>query len=529
MPQDNRNDNKSAVGNAGSNACHRRNTMSVSRRCLLASLGAAPIAALLPRRAFAAYPDRAIHLIVPFAAGGNADIVGRLVGEVMSQALKQPVVVENRAGAGGGIGADYVAKATPDGYTLLVGSNGPLTVNPFVQAHLGYDPLKDFASVALTSYVPHALILSNTVAAKSIADLVTLSKTAPLSIATSGVGSASHMTLERFKAATGAAVTHVPYRGGGALLPDLLSGSVQGAMTELSTALPMHQGGQAHIMAVAAAQRSRLAPDIPTFDESGVKGLFGAELHRGAGAGQDPAGHCRDLAEGGGEGARRRHRRRAPGRPGLGDREARADDAAGLRRVHPHGLREHARGREGRGHCAELRARPSPAWRDSGMRGGRSRRSLHSSGLRVASGSALAERLPHPVGGRHDARSDHELGAHEDHRARPPHHPTVGFDEIADLDRVDEVHVELHGRLGLALVGVPAGHAHRAVREGHQHAALDDAAAVVVLGLGHEGIAKAVAEWSRPERADQADEALVAVWLPSGGRGIEGGRFVGND
>jgi tripartite-type tricarboxylate transporter receptor subunit TctC len=241
---------------------------------LLAGLGAAPIAAMLPRRALAAYPDRPVHLIVPFAAGGNADIVGRLVGDVMSQALRQPVVVENRAGAGGGIGAGMVARAEPDGYTLLVGSNGPLTVNPFVQANLGYDPLTDFAAVALTSYVPHALILSNKTEAKTIADAVALSKKAPLTIATSGIGSASHMTLERFKAATGADITHVPYRGGGALLSDLAGGSVNGAMTELSTALPMHKGGQAHLVAIAATHRSKLAPEVPTFDESGVKGFL---------------------------------------------------------------------------------------------------------------------------------------------------------------------------------------------------------------------------------------------------------------
>jgi tripartite-type tricarboxylate transporter receptor subunit TctC len=248
--------------------------MTVTRRTLLASLAAAPAAALMTRTAFAAFPERAIHLIVPFAAGGNADIVGRITGDVISKAVGQPVVVENRAGAGGSLGAGVVAHAAPDGYMLLVGSNGPLTVNPFVQANLGYDPLKDFAAVALTSYVPHAIILSNKVEAKNVADLVARSKTAPITIATSGVGSATHMTLERFKAATGADVTHVPYRGGGALLPDVMGGSVNGAMTELSTALPLHKAGQAHIVAIAAAQRSKLAPDIPTFEESGVKGFI---------------------------------------------------------------------------------------------------------------------------------------------------------------------------------------------------------------------------------------------------------------
>src|SRR5262249_26021900 len=159
-----------------------------------------------------------------------ADIVGRLIAHEIGTGLKATVVVDNRAGAGGGIGAKAVAKAEADGYTLLVGSNGPLTINPLVQANPGYDPANDFAPGALTSYVPHVLILANSTPAKSIAELVELSKQAPLNIATSGVGSATHMTLERFKAATGANITHVPYRSGGALMPDVMSGVIQGAM-----------------------------------------------------------------------------------------------------------------------------------------------------------------------------------------------------------------------------------------------------------------------------------------------------------
>jgi tripartite-type tricarboxylate transporter receptor subunit TctC len=246
--------------------------MNIPRRMFIAGLGSAPFLTLLAQRALAAFPDRPIHLIVPFAAGGNADIVGRITGDLVSKALGQPVVVENRGG-GGSIGAEFVAHAAPDGYTLLVGSNGPLTVDPLLHANLGYDPLKDFAAVALTSYVPHALILSNKIPAKTVTELIAQSKSAAVTIATSGIGSATHMTLERLKAATGANLTHVPYRGGGALMPDLISGNVDGALTEFSTALPMHQAGQAHIVAIAALHRSKLAPDIPTFDESGVKGF----------------------------------------------------------------------------------------------------------------------------------------------------------------------------------------------------------------------------------------------------------------
>ena len=234
--------------------------MPISRRTLIANFGLAPAAMLLPRTAFANYPDRPIRLIVPFAAGGNADIVGRLVGERISSALGQPVVVDNRGAAGGSLGAEAVARSAPDGHTLLVGSNGPLSVNPFVQAKLGYDPLKDFAPIALTSYVPHVIILNNNVKAKNITALIALSKKAQISIATSGIGSATHMTLERFKAAIGANLVHVPYRSGGALMPDLIGGRSGG-----------NDGGQAHIAAIAASNRSELAPDIPTFIESGVK------------------------------------------------------------------------------------------------------------------------------------------------------------------------------------------------------------------------------------------------------------------
>jgi tripartite-type tricarboxylate transporter receptor subunit TctC len=243
----------------------------MSRRNLLLAAGLTPVMAALPRTAFAAYPDHPIRLVVPFAAGGNADAVGRVVAEEMHQALGQPVVVDNRGGAGGSIGAEAVAKSPPDGYTLLVASNGPMTVNPFVQAKLGYDPLKDFAAVALTSYVPHCLALNPGVAAKTMPELVALSQDKPVNIATSGVGSAGHLTLERLKAATGAKLTNIPYKSGGALLPDLLSGTVQGAMTEFSIALPQHQAGKVRIIGVASAHRAKLAPDVPTFIEGGVK------------------------------------------------------------------------------------------------------------------------------------------------------------------------------------------------------------------------------------------------------------------
>jgi tripartite-type tricarboxylate transporter receptor subunit TctC len=248
--------------------------MIVSCRLVATALAALGALAVASQAGWAqGYPDRNIKLIVPFAAGGNADINGRVVADVVQRALGQPVVVENRAGAGGGVGAEYVVRAEPDGYTLLVGSNGPLTINPIINPNVSYDPLKDFAAVALVSYVPHVLVVSNKLGVKSIPELVALSKTRPINLATSGVGSATHMTLERFKHATGAQIAHVPYKSGGSLLPDVISGNVDGAMTELSTAGELHKGGEVRIVAVAGATRSKLAPDIPTFDEQGVKGF----------------------------------------------------------------------------------------------------------------------------------------------------------------------------------------------------------------------------------------------------------------
>ena len=246
----------------------------ISRRSLLTTIAAAPLVAL-PRAAFAAYPDHPIRLVVPFAAGGNADFAARVVSEPMQQTLGQPIVVEYRTGAGGSLGADQVAHAPADGYTLLTGSNGPLTVNPFVQAKLNYDPLKDFVAIGLANLAPHCIAVHESVAAKTLRELIEMSKTGVVNIGTSGAGSATHMTLARFNAATGANFTHVPYRGGGALVPDLLSGSITGAMTELSTALP-HLGGKVRVLGVASMQRSPKAPDAPTMIEQGVKDFTAA-------------------------------------------------------------------------------------------------------------------------------------------------------------------------------------------------------------------------------------------------------------
>ena len=184
--------------------------------------------------------------------------------------------------------------------------------------------------------MPHALILSNDVEAKTVSDFVAASKKTPMTIATSGVGSATHMTLERFKAATGANITHVPYRGGGALTPDLLGGSISGAMTEFSTALPMHNDKKAHIVAIAALHRSKLAPDIPTFDESGVKGFTAQSFIGILAPAKTPDAIVAQIQGRRREGPRQRFSgRRKAGRPRLRSRHARTDDGKRLRRLHP--------------------------------------------------------------------------------------------------------------------------------------------------------------------------------------------------
>ena len=208
---------------------------------------------------------------MPFAPGGNADIVGRIVGERISSALGQPVVVDNRGGAGGSIGAEAVAHATPDGYTLFVGSNGPLTVNPFVQAHLPYDPLKDFAPVALTSYVPHCIILNDKVEAKTLQR--------PDRAVEKAADQHGHQRRRQRNAHDARALQggdrrqHHAHSLQERRRADARSDGrrIQAAMTEFSTALPLHKAGKARIVAVASAQRSKLAPDVATFIEGGVK------------------------------------------------------------------------------------------------------------------------------------------------------------------------------------------------------------------------------------------------------------------
>jgi tripartite-type tricarboxylate transporter receptor subunit TctC len=245
--------------------------MNTTRRTLLQATVATCCMHLTGTALAAGYPDHPIKAVVPFSPGGNADLVGRVLGARMAQTLGQTLVIDNRAGAGGGIGAEAVAKSAPDGYTLLIGTNGPLTVNPVLQPKLRYDVFKDFAPVALAGAVPHALVVGTAVPAKTLPELLALARKKPVSIATAGIGSATHLTLERLNAQTGAKLEHIPYRGGNTPVSDLLGGTLEAVMMELSAALPLHQSGKARLLAVASMQRSRTAPDVHTFHEDGVK------------------------------------------------------------------------------------------------------------------------------------------------------------------------------------------------------------------------------------------------------------------
>ena len=245
----------------------------MSRRAFTLAGLVLPVAGMPDIAQAAGFPNKPLRFVVPFNSGGNVDSVGRLLAVAMAAQLHQPVVVENRAGAGGSLGAGAVSQGAADGYTVLVGSNRLLTINPFVQTKLVYRPLEDFAPIALAGTVPHALVANNDLSARTLQELVALSKQQPLGCATSGVGSATHLTLARFNAATGARIEHVPYRGGNSLVPDLLGGAVQLAVMELSTALPLHKTGKARILGMAGERRSFLSPDVPTFIEAGVAGF----------------------------------------------------------------------------------------------------------------------------------------------------------------------------------------------------------------------------------------------------------------
>jgi len=243
------------------------------------------------------YPDRPLRLIVPFPPGGGNDILGRAVGQRLTQVLGQQIVVDNRGGAGGALGATIAANATPDGYTLFLGSLGSLVLNPVLKKNLSYKPIRDFAPISLLATSPFILAVNPGVPAKSVLELVALAKKNPgkLNFASAGTGSSLHLVGEIFKHATGTDIVHVPYKGTGPALTDVIGGRVQLIFSTIAPALPHIRAGRLRALGVTTAKRAAVAPDVPTIAESGVKGFSVSNWQGILVPGKTPAAIVRKL------------------------------------------------------------------------------------------------------------------------------------------------------------------------------------------------------------------------------------------
>src|SRR6476661_1105651 len=242
-----------------------------ARTALICSFGI--LAALLgtPSGKAADYPTRPIKLVVPYAAGGPTDVLGRLVGEYLGRDLKQTVIVENKAGAQGAIGAEAVAHSEPDGYTLFVTAASIFVLNPMLYKKLPYDPVRDFRMLALVTDLPVVMEVHPSVPARTVAEFVAYAKQNPgkLNFGSAGTGGTIHLAGEMFKQMAGIEMTHVPYKGAGPALTDLLSGNIQVMFDTLGTALPPIKSGMLRALGVSSAQRIADLPDVPTMAESG--------------------------------------------------------------------------------------------------------------------------------------------------------------------------------------------------------------------------------------------------------------------
>lgn len=220
------------------------------------------------------FPTKAIRMIVPFPPGGPNDILGRVVAQKLTDQIGQQVVVDNRGGAGGIIGAELAARAAPDGYTLLLGGTASLSINPSLHRKLPYDPIKDFAPVSLVGTAPSILITHPSVPVKTVKQLIDLAKAKPghLNFASAGIGTPPHLAGELFKSMAGVDMVHVPYKGGGPALTDLLAGQVGIYFSGISSALPFVREGRLRGIAVTSARRTAVMPEMPTIAESGLPG-----------------------------------------------------------------------------------------------------------------------------------------------------------------------------------------------------------------------------------------------------------------
>jgi tripartite-type tricarboxylate transporter receptor subunit TctC len=229
----------------------------------------------------AEWPTKPVRIIVPFAAGGAADAVARIVGKRVGETLGQPIVVEDRGGGGGMIATDLVKNSDPDGYTLLLGQSGPISINPGIYAKLSYDPEKDFIPISMTTAYPYVLVVNPSLGVKTVAELVTLAKSKPgeLNYGTAGVGVSNHLCTELFDNKAGIRMTHVPYRGTSLAVADLIAGQVQVVFADPVSALSQVRAGTLIALAVTSKERSPVAPEVPTIAESGYPGFDAVAWH----------------------------------------------------------------------------------------------------------------------------------------------------------------------------------------------------------------------------------------------------------
>ncbi len=222
------------------------------------------------------YPVKPVRLIAPFPPGGTSDVVCRLVAQKLTDALGKQVIVENRPGAAGNIGHEAAAKSAPDGYTLLLTNGAAMITNQFLYKRTGFDPLNDFAPISLVASAGPVLVIHPSVPARSVKELIALAKAKPdrLSFGSGGVGTTSHVVGEVFKTATGVQIVHVPYKGGGLAVIDLVAGQIEMSFSDMVPAVPQVKAGRLRALAVTSEQRSHALPDVPTMAEAGVKETF---------------------------------------------------------------------------------------------------------------------------------------------------------------------------------------------------------------------------------------------------------------
>jgi len=244
---------------------------------------AATLAILTPHAAAAAdaYPARSIRFVVAFPPGGGTDIIARSIAQKLAERLAQQVLVDNRPGAGGNIGTDIVAKSAPDGYTMLMGSAGPLAINASLFASMPFDPVRDLAPVTLAASTPNVLVVHPSLKAATVKELIALARTRPgeINFASSGHGTPAHLAGELFNAMAGVKLMHVPYKGAAPALADLLGGQVQLMFSTMPPALPHVKDGKLRALAVTSLKRSRATPDLPTVDEAALPGFDANTWH----------------------------------------------------------------------------------------------------------------------------------------------------------------------------------------------------------------------------------------------------------